>query len=553
MFQVQRHRVGHYLIILTAVALPNLANLGTPSLWDIDEGKNGEAAREMLESGNWVVPTFNYQVRFEKPALLYWLQIGAYKLCGIGEFAARLPSALACCLTALLAYELGRRMFDKGTGLLAGLILSSMALFCASAHFANPDALLNALSALTLTLFWLGVSSGHAGWLVPAGICAGLGVLAKGPVALMLPAAAALCFLAWSRQILFLRNRALLWAILAFLITALPWYVWIAVDTKGEFLRAFFLNENMERFLSPLEHHAGPPFYYLGVVLVGIAPWSIFIGPALWYSLGTTAVNGRPEGVRDRRRADSYRFLWCWLLVYLVFFSLARTKLPNYVLPAYLPLAVLIGRFLERWRVGALSPPSWVGTACLACLFVLGLGTTLVFLILGGLVPVRALGNNVLPGMEVWAVIGFIPMVGAPAAWCFWHKTKFQGMLACLTITSVFYVGALICGGSVSLDQHKAPRTLVAEAQARDEDHDIRIGAYRYFQPSLVFYCRREVECLSTDEAALEFLRQPLPVFLFVPRDVWASLKAKAGAPVKLLARHEDLYRRCEVVVVTNR
>src|SRR5437660_7403198 len=143
MFQRCNHRAGHYVLLAVIAAGLFLPNLGGPSLWDIDEGNNAEAAREMLDSGNWVVPTFNFQLRVDKPALLYWLQIGAYRAFGINEFAARFPSAVAALVTVLLAYELARRMFGAATGLIAAIILVCTGGFCASAHFANPDSLLH--------------------------------------------------------------------------------------------------------------------------------------------------------------------------------------------------------------------------------------------------------------------------------------------------------------------------------------------------------------------------------------------------------------------------
>src|SRR5947209_2965608 len=88
-------RPAHYALLAATWAVLCLPNLGGPSLWDVDEGRNTQAAVEMRESGNWIVPTFNYQLREDKPALLYWLQMAAYAVCGVGEFAARLPSALA--------------------------------------------------------------------------------------------------------------------------------------------------------------------------------------------------------------------------------------------------------------------------------------------------------------------------------------------------------------------------------------------------------------------------------------------------------------------------
>src|SRR5713226_2976017 len=171
MTQSLSNRCGHYLLLLAVAAGLSLPNLGGPSLWDIDEGNNAEAAREMMESDNWVVPTFNYQLRVDKPALLYWLQIFSYRVFGINEFAARIPSALAALFTVLVSYELGRLMFGAATGLMAGLVLASATAFCASAHFANPDALLNAFTVLALFFFWRGFARSGRGWFIPAGIC----------------------------------------------------------------------------------------------------------------------------------------------------------------------------------------------------------------------------------------------------------------------------------------------------------------------------------------------------------------------------------------------
>jgi 4-amino-4-deoxy-L-arabinose transferase-like glycosyltransferase len=579
MFFSSKQRLVHQILILATSAVLNLTTLGVPSLWDIDEGKNAEAAREMLDADNWIVPTFNYEPRFEKPVLLYWLQIAAFKCFGINEFAVRLPCALACCLAGLAVYELGRAMFDAGTGLLAGLILSSMALPCASARFANPDAILCLFTLLTLTFFWLGFSRSRTGWLAAGGISTGFAFLAKGPVGLIMPALVAISFLAWSRRLGFLKSRALAWATLAFVVTALPWYVWVAIETRGAFLRAFFLKENAGRFFAPMEHHGGPPYYYLIVLLVGLAPWSIFLAPVVWYSLAKRAPTDSQRtdewqltrSQQSRRlslvtghsaaacpEADSnclplcYRYLWCWVVVYLVLFSIANTKLPNYILPMYPPAALLTARFLKRWQAGVLSPPGWIVSTSFSCLFLIGAVTALALLAAGGLLPLPAVHVRIFPGIEIWAAVGIIPMLGAVTAWWCWYAGHLKRMLVCLTASAILFIGIILNGGGAAVDDFKAPRALVAASGARDEYSEIRVGTYQYFQPSLVFYCRREVRSFDSEDRSIEFLRSPLTVFLFMPSEVWDNLKAKVHGPVRLLARHLDLYRNCEVVVVTN-
>src|SRR3712207_2034602 len=116
-------RLGHYALLAAVVAALTLPNLGAHSLWDVDEGVNAEAAREMREADTWVIPTFNFELRTAKPVMLYWLQRASYAAFGVSEWSARLPSVLAGWLTVLLTYELARRMFSPPTGLLAGLVL----------------------------------------------------------------------------------------------------------------------------------------------------------------------------------------------------------------------------------------------------------------------------------------------------------------------------------------------------------------------------------------------------------------------------------------------
>ena len=232
MFQILQKTWAHLLILaLVAGSLFFPRWVGQAS--GIDEGNNAEAAREMLESDNWVVPTFNYELRVDKPALLYWLQMAAYKVHGIDEFAARLPSALAAFATVFVAYVLGRRMFGPMEGFLAALILATSVAVCASAHFANPDALLNLCTISTLALFWFDFSSGRRTWFWTAGLAAGFGVLAKGPVGVVLPGLVVLLYLAWERKLAILRDWRLLGGLLLFAVVVVPWYALVGLRSSS--------------------------------------------------------------------------------------------------------------------------------------------------------------------------------------------------------------------------------------------------------------------------------------------------------------------------------
>jgi 4-amino-4-deoxy-L-arabinose transferase-like glycosyltransferase len=558
MFRFFQGRAGHHLVLAVVCGVLFLPNLGGPSLWDIDEGNNSACSQEMLESGDWVVPHFNGFLRTDKPALLYWLQLAAYYQCGVNEFSARLPSALASLAVVLLTYELGRRLFDPATGLLGGLVLASATMFCAAAHFANPDALLDACTVLTFLFLWLAFG-GNSRWLMAAGAAAGLGVLAKGPVAIVLPCAAAGLFLLWSRRLRLLWDRRVLWGVLACVLVFAPWYGWVAAETKAEFLKGFLLDHNFGRFLHPMEGHSGGPagsaapvrylsgaLYYPLVLLAGLAPWSAFLGPAGWYGLGRRA---RADGTAE----PAYRFLWCWVAVYFVFFAFAGTKLPNYVLPAYAPVALLVARFLERWRRGAVEPSRWLLHGGLLTFALVGVAVAVGLLIAGGVLAPSLVKGQRLPGVETWAAAGALPVLGAAAAWWLIRRQRRGPALAALATAAVVFLGVLAGWGVAAVDAGKAPRPLVQAMPPDQAGRDMRLVCYRYFQPSLVFYSHRNVSLLNNDEEALEQLRYPVEVYLFLPAADWERLQGRVQSRCRLVSRHRDLYRKCDVVLVTNR
>jgi 4-amino-4-deoxy-L-arabinose transferase-like glycosyltransferase len=571
MFQRFHCRAGHYLLLLIAACSLFLINLGGPSLWDLDEGRNSTCSLEMLESGNWIVPTFNAELRVDKPALLYWLQIAAYRLFGVSEFSARLPSTLAALLTLLLCYELGRRMFNPETALLAGLIVGSAGMFCAAARFANPDALLNLLTTLTLLLFWLGYPKRGRLWYVAVGTAAGFAVLAKGPVGVVLPLAVIGLFLLWNRNLSMLFNRRFGLAVLSCALVALPWYIWVAVETKADFLRGFLLTHNVGRFLNPMENHGGSALYYPLVLLVGFAPWSVFLGLAGWYGLwsmvrrpvkigvalwdGAAETSEELQGQESTARptiTEAYRFLGCWIGVYLVFFSLAATKLPNYILPIYGPVAVLTARALDRWRRGEVRPAGWTLQISLVFFALVGVAVGLGLAAAGGVWEAPFLRGRPIPGLAKWAALGLVPVVGAAAGWWYGRHNRAH-LLVCLTLAAILFIGPLAAWASVSLNRGKPSRPLVEWAGAFHRDQDIRIGCWGLEHlPSLNFYCQRDVAHFGQEHEALAFLRYPIPVYLFLAADRWDGIEPKVCGPYRVVSRHRDMYRGSEVVVVTN-
>jgi len=163
--------VWHHVLIVTVAVLVMFTNLGGAQLWDRDEPRNAGCAEEMLARGDWVVPTFNGQLRDAKPVMLYWLIMSAYGMFGVGEFAARFWSAVLAVCTVLMTYQIGRRLFNPQVALWAGLILATSLMFAVAGRAATPDSVLIFFVTLALMVYVLGAfpSKRKAGEVLPVG------------------------------------------------------------------------------------------------------------------------------------------------------------------------------------------------------------------------------------------------------------------------------------------------------------------------------------------------------------------------------------------------
>jgi 4-amino-4-deoxy-L-arabinose transferase-like glycosyltransferase len=556
MFRLVDHRFSHYWILLVVTAFMTLPNLGSHSLWDVDEGVNAEASREMLEAGNWLVPTFNFELRTAKPIMINWVQMASYSLFGVNEFAARFPSVLAAFLTILLTYELGRKMFDPITGLFAGLVLVSAIYFCLMAHAATPDSTLLFFTILTLYLFWIGSANNQRWWFIPAGMASGLAVLTKGPIGLALPGLVVLVYLSWNRQLVRLWDRRLIQGILAFCAVTLPWYILVTVETRGAWPGAFFGRENLQRFSSPMENHSGPIFYHFVGLLVFFAPWSIFLGVSLWYGWkesrpSTLELNADTFQATPTRNAN--RFLLCWFLTYLTFFSIAATKLPNYVLPLYPAIALLTARFLNRWRIGEIILPRWVMPIAWSGLALVGIATILGLLIVGGAIRIPFGKMRLFPGVEEWAFLGIIPLIAVGIGIWFSRHHQRNRVIGSFITASILFVGLMAAFPVVAFDGYKAPRALIDQSQSNRSWEETKLGTFYYFQPSLVFYGQREVKKFEDLQQAVNFLSLPHRVYLFVPEPFWKGHEKDVTIPYRQVGRHFDFLKNCDILVLTNR
>jgi len=338
------------------IALPLaclLLRLGGAPLFDVDEGAFSEATREMLARGDYLSTWLNGEPRFDKPILIYWLQALAVAAFGVTEWAFRLPSALAACGWAWAVWAFARPRLGRNVALGALLVTCTALGPWAIGRAATADALLNLWLVLALFDAWRHLESGARAPLLRTYAWIGLGVLTKGPVALLIPlAVTGLDALArrdlrpWLRAVFHPTG----WAILLALVV--PWYCAMLIVHGQAFIDGFILKHNVERFTRTLEGHSGSLLYYVVVVPLLLLPWT----PALLAALGRLRTDGR---------TPLTRYLWLWCGFVLVFFSLSGTKLPHYALYGATPLFLLMalhGPSLRRgWLVLALPTVLFAG------------------------------------------------------------------------------------------------------------------------------------------------------------------------------------------------
>jgi 4-amino-4-deoxy-L-arabinose transferase-like glycosyltransferase len=345
-------RVDWRLAALIALVL--VPGIGLFPLFDVDEGAFSEATREMLASGDWLSTTLNGLPRFDKPILIYWLQALSVQAFGLDELALRLPSALAAFGWALAIAAFARPRFGATTAALAAWIGATCAGVLVIGRAATADALLNLLLALAMFDLWRHLENGGRGALRRTYLWIGLGVLTKGPIAILIPAAVAFlwCLLDRSQPLgqrlarwLHLGADPLGWLI--GLTVAAPWYAYALAVHGRAFIDGFILKHNVERFSGTLEGHRGSILYYVVFAPLLLLPWTGLLAPAL-----------------RRLRADCgeplARFLWLWCAFVIAFFSLSGTKLPHYALYGLTPLFVLLARARDGVRrpAGVLAWPT---------------------------------------------------------------------------------------------------------------------------------------------------------------------------------------------------
>jgi 4-amino-4-deoxy-L-arabinose transferase-like glycosyltransferase len=587
----------HQLWILAVGAIAFFANLGATRLWDQDEAYFARTAVEMHERNEWVVPYFNGEPFAHKPPLMFWMMRFGFLMFGVTEFAARFWSGVFGLATALVTYHLGKRIINASVGLWAGLAMCTTIMFDVVGRAATPDSYLVFFCTLALYLFvrhenWQradGASSNDSllqniTWSQWFGIYAvmGLAFLTKGPIGVVLPGAVIGLYLLMrdsvgqlprdvtfgDRVVLFLKRftpaRVLgtMWrmrpftAILAVTLVAGPWCAAVTWQTGGEFMLEFFGVHHVGRFLKPMDNHGFPIWAYVPLILVGFFPWSIF---------GIPTTLNVIRGCREKDKTETpmnrpSRFFACWILVYFIFFSLAATKLPSYVLPLYPALALATASFAVRWLQQPASVHRWWPRLSFGSLAWVGI----IMAIAGPMLASRPelasqfakkssdkqlIAPEWAGDLQFVGWLGGILLVGGGVCLALSEIQRRREAMLGLSITAVAFCGAMLAGVAVTFDRHQTSPQL-AEVIRHNSGHELRVAQYGYFRPSLVYYVGTRIEECASPKKAVEFLKSSPEAYLVTTEKHYAKLFVELPADAVVLSRYPQFPEAGTLLVV---
>ena len=374
-------RIGWAILIAATLYVCYFGHLGAIGFVGPDEPRYAWIARDMAETGDWVTPRLYGKPWFEKPPLFYWGAALCFKLFGVSEAAARLPSALSALLATLAMAWLALRLYGAETARWLLLLLPTTVGMIGFSHAAATDMPFSAM--LTIAMVCAAVVLGltrnentpilpRTPWLalILFGFFLGLAVLAKGPAAIILSAGAIFFWALFTRRWHDAFRLLHPVVIASFCLTALPWYI-LCARGNPDFFRIFIIEHNFKRYLTPEFQHIQPFWYYVPILLIALFPWTITF---LILLRDGAHCRRNPSGVNS----PSFFFM-CWPLFTIVFFSASQSKLPGYVLPSVAPLGLLLARSVSRRVNNILPGDTWVQFASGATLLVVALLAALQF------------------------------------------------------------------------------------------------------------------------------------------------------------------------------
>lgn len=538
-----------YLFIIIGVCLLLFfLRLGSTTLFDVDEPRYAEAAREMIESNNWITPYFNYVVRFDKPIFFYWLIAICYKLFGISEFAARFPSAVMAMLTALTVYFFGRKHINSNYGVISSLILITSLEFIGLSRMSITDMTLSAfISFMLLSAFTASESNEpyKKYWWYLFYIFMGYGTLTKGPIVPALAVIIMAPYLVFTGKFIeTLKTCKLFTGTFVFMLVTVPWYSLVILENGRAYIDQFFLIDNFKRFTGTVSGHKAPIYFFFIVILVGFIPWCTYIPYAIYkhikpiidayknktknddnlsknlisklkymYKNLITPISTRYITASITERVSLFSFLW--FIIIFIFFSISGTKLVTYVLPLFPALALIVGKLWHDYiyeKDNNLKKPMLISTIALfVILFIVSL---LIVFEFNSLMPRDAKLLN-LSNIRIYvaALLSLMSLLSV----IFVYKNKrvlsFASIIVMILLLVIMVLYYILPQVNYSAQGHLNRIIKVINTYPDKYNMIICCGMIK---PSIVFYTKRHIEVVEVKEHEMLKAYFSAPQRLFV-------------------------------------
>ena len=523
------------LTLILLACLTFLTGLGRQAITDSDEAFYAEAAREMVEGGDWLTPHFNYERRWQKPVLYYWLTAATYLVTGASEGAARFWSALSGVGLVLVTWAAARRSggrIRETSASLAGAIVATCIGYFAEARLALPDLPLAFCLTLTVWMAFRALDNGATSHWIVAGAAAGLAFLMKGPVAFVIPGLVLLPLLWRERASVRMPWAGIAVASAVAIAVGLPWYVAMWRTHGTEYLRYFFIENNVDRFATDTFNEPRPFWFYGPILLGGMLPWSAYlVGFGLDWLVRRIRTGRSSDAawtfmVREGESIDWRLALWA--IMPLLFYTASIGKQPRYILPVLPPLAILTARAIadriDRAQTTGRSRVLAAATWATAVLFA-------VFAVL--LVRAQPLFISAVPALS-WVAVAVIA-AGALGIAGIAVTRQWIRLPVVVAISSAL----LLLGVQFGAMAGKRPEAVeqMASLVSANRHANEPVAEYEVFVRNLVFYLGFKQQVLFDEENAVAFVRSPERVLLVVREDDLPALSSASGVALNRLGQ----------------
>jgi 4-amino-4-deoxy-L-arabinose transferase-like glycosyltransferase len=541
-------------VLLCAAVVPYFVDLGAASIWDANEAYYVETPREMIERGDYINPSFNYEPRFNKPVLSYWIVAGLYHVFGVSVGVQRLAIAASAMVMIAGAFFIARAVSPHPLApMLAALGLAAGPRFFMFSRRILVDMAVTALMTLTLLFFILSEQypARRRLFLVLMYVSVGLGVLAKGPVAAAIPLLVFLAYLAAHRELHRLRDMMIPAGTAIALAVAAPWYVLLYAQHGWTYITEFFIGENLMRYAETVGVQTRGPLFYLPIVFTDSLPWSLCL-PAVVFAW-----------TRERHRADLRHrirtLLLLWIAIIVLVFSFSQTKQDLYIFPIATAVAALAADWVARMVDSGPAAPSHQGRGALTATLLALAG---VFVTIGAFVLYVFGAAQTVYRLDGAQATGWLAVAGgftiAVLAWLRMRAT------ACVAALAVFvaFNWILVMRALPSFERYK-PVVALSRVIEREASPNDAVAHFDVALPSMVFYLKRHIDIWLDPDMFVQQIRSDRTVYAVLPANRYEELKSHFAVPTCILARHptSDVRLRSilelepppEVVLVTNR